>query len=492
MTPSRNVRTLAWTLGLGGAVGCTLTAGLTAALGVYSAHTLTYLTFIAAGLLGALVASRAPRNGVGWLMCAGSLTAILLYLPLDYAYAASAVERGSWPFAGLAFWLAAWTWVPLFCLFLPVLTVRFPDGAVPPRWRAVDWLAGAGTAVVAAGVALSPRDVMVFYLPLSQAQLALVSSSVQNPLGVSLPAVLAQALVGVGLALVLLAYAASVVSVVDRFRSARAEERLQLKWFAYAGVLLVAVLVVVGAASVILGVLPGGAVEIALHLSFFALPLAIAIAILRYRLYDIDLIINRTLVYGSLTAIVAALYAAVVAVGNRFFISASGQKSDAAYFVTAFVVVVAAYPIKDWLQHEVDRRIAHGNPSAVLGEFSADVEAVVSVLDVKRVAYRLVDQAVVAFGARGAALYLRSNDTSNPTYTRGHLNGEAVIEVPLHYENRQLGRLVLGSRHGDVTYSPHDRDLLQRSADLVSEALALAEHLGFRPPPDHGEERIRP
>ena len=98
-------------------------------------------------------------------------------------------------------------------------------------------------------------------------------------------------------------------------------------------------------------------------------------------------------------------------------------------------------------------------------------------------ARRLLDQAVDAFDARGAALYLRSGETSSPVYSRGDLNSDEGIEVPLRYEDRQLGRLVLGSRRGDVTYTEHDRDLLQRSADSVGEALALAEHLGFRPLP---------
>jgi hypothetical protein len=211
-----------------------------------------------------------------------------------------------------------------------------------------------------------------------------------------------------------------------------------------------------------------------------SLPVAIGIAILRYRLYEIDLIINRTLVYGSLTAILGAVYAAVITLLNRLFISASGQRSDAAYVVTAFVVVVASSPLKDWLQRQVDRRVPHASPSTVLEEFKGDVDVVISVIDVRRVARRLLDRAVAAFDARGAALYLHSSGSSNPFYSRGRLNGEEGVEVILRYEERQLGRLVLGSRRGDISYSPHDLEVLQRSADSVSEALALAEDLGFR------------
>ena len=104
-THESRLRTLAWALGLGGAIACALLVGWTVALGLFSPHALTYLTFIAAGLLGALIASREPRNGVGWLMCAASMAAILLYLPLDYGSTALVVEHGSWPLGGVALWL---------------------------------------------------------------------------------------------------------------------------------------------------------------------------------------------------------------------------------------------------------------------------------------------------------------------------------------------------------------------------------------------------
>ena len=456
--------------------------GLTVALGVFTPHALFYLTFIAAGLLGALVASREPRNSIGWIMCAASLAAIWLYLPFDYGYAARVVEHDAWPLGGLALWLAAWAWAPVLGLFLPPITVRFPDGARPARWRAVDWLAIAGTATTIVGIGLAPPDVLLPLLPLDPARHQVTASSISSPLGHPLPHGLATTVIAVGLGLFFLAYVASVASVVDRFRHARGNERLQLKWFAYAPV-LIAVTPVYGALALVIGVVPANDIEVVGHLSLFALPLAIGIAILRYHLYDIDLIINRTLVYGGLTAILAAVYAAAVTLLNRLFISVSGQKSDAAYVLTAFAVVVASSPVKDWLQREVDRRISHRSPSAVLDRFNADVESVVSVIDVHRVARRLLDEAVAAFDARGAALYLSSSHGPTPAYARGHINGKSGMEVALRYEDQHLGRLVLGSRRGDLSYTEHDRAALQRSADWVGEALALAEHLGFRPLP---------
>jgi hypothetical protein len=212
----------------------------------------------------------------------------------------------------------------------------------------------------------------------------------------------------------------------------------------------------------------------------FAVPLAIAIAILRYRLYDIDLIINRSLVYGSLTAILYAVYVAVTTFLQRLVISVSGQKSDAAYVLAAFVVAGAFNPLREWLQRVVNRRLGRATSSAALDQFSAKVDAVVSVIDVHEVACQLVDQSVVAFDAIGAALYL-SHGASDPFYSCGRLVGEAVVEVNLRHGGMQLGRLVLGNRRGGVAYTQRDRDSLQRSADAVGRALALASRLGHQP-----------
>ena len=493
VTRSRNLEILAWALGLTGALACGFTLAVTVALGLFSAEALGYLMFIATGLLGALVATREPRNSVGWLMCAASLAAILDRLPNDYAYFALVTQHGSWPLGGVALWLGAWAWVPLLGLFFPMIVGRFPDGKVPPRWRAVDWLAVSGTAAFAVSVALAPAEGMLVFLPSWEGGAVPLAPLIQNPLGASLPADLANQVRLVGLALIGLGVVAAVASLVARFRGARGDERLQLKWLAYSGVLMVAVLGFGGVASIVrygavVSFVSGPGLLDALvpfDVAALALPIALAIAILRYRLYDIELIINRTLVYGSLTAILGAAYTASSTLLQRLFVSVSGQKSDAAVVLSAFVVVVAFSPAKDWIQKQVDHRLGRGSPSSVLGKFRADVEAVVTVLDVHQVACRLLDQAVAAFDVRGAALYLQSSDVSNPHYSVGRLNSDMNIEVVLRHEDRQMGRLVLGSRRGDVGYTEHDRDELQRSADLVGEALALAEHLGHQPLPSY-------
>ena len=280
-----------------------------------------------------------------------------------------------------------------------------------------------------------------------------------------------------GLGTIILAYVLSAGALASRFRSAGHEEGIKLKWFAYAGALNAVSVVYSGIAWYRSGDLLNALLP--LEITVVTLPIAIGIAILRYRLFDIDLIINRSIVYLSLTAILAALYTAVITFLNRFVIAASGQKSDAAYIVTAFVVVAAFSPVKDALQRRVDRRLGGAHASAALEKFSSEVDSVVSVLDVHRVACRLVDQAVLAFDAYGAELHLVTSE--GPLYCHGHVNGQGGVEVALRHDGVQYGRLRVGRRHGDVAYSGHDREALQRSADIVGEALALAAHFGHLP-----------
>lgn len=488
MTRTPKAQTLAWTLGLLGAVACVAGAGVAVAFGAPAVFLLVYVVGILMGLLGALIASREAHNGIGWLMCATALATSLVHVPVGYGYFALVTVRGAWPLGSVAVWLGAWGWVLVLGVSLPLIAVRFPDGKAPSRWRVVDGLAIGGTTLFALAIALGRTNVLLDFLPIPGPSVAVLTSVVQNPLGITLPEVLLGQVQGTGLSLIMLGYLGAAAAVTARFRRARGDERVQLKWFAYSGVLIAMTFAYGGVAWNFFGQ-PLYLALTPLMVAYLTLPLAIGVAILRYRLYDIDLIINRTLVYVGVTAILGALYAAVITFLQRLFISTSGRRSDAAYVLTAFVVVVAFSPVKDTLQRRVDRRLARVSPTALLDKFREDVDAVVSVMDVHRVACRLVDQAVVAFNARGAALYLLPDDATKPVYTRGHLNGGVVVEVPLRHEGRMLGRLALGGRRGDVSYSTHDRDALQRSADSVGEALALAEHLGHRPLLDFRTEK---
>jgi hypothetical protein len=437
-----------------------------------------YLDGILFALLGALIAARQPRNSIGWLMIALGWLAGLFQVIAAYGYAALGVYHGAWPLGSLVAWIGAWIWGPTIG-FIALLTVRFPDGHIGRFGRSVDVIYAVGTTLFVLPVAFATPSVELSFSSLPAARLADELPYFHDPVTSYEPTRLLPPIQGVAITLILLASIVAAVSLTLRYREAKGDERVQIRWFAFAAALC-ATAVVYGAVAWWLFAQPFYLAFTPLELVALAIPASIGIAILRYRLYDIDLIINRTLVYGGMTAVLAALYAATVALLNRLFISVSGQKSDTAFFVTAFFVVVAASPVRDWLQRQVDRRVRHASPATVLEGFRSNVDAVVSVMDVNRVAQSLLDQALEAFDARGAELYLNPSE-KRPAYTRGHIKGEAEVEVILRFEDRQYGRLVLGSRRGDIEYTQPDRALLQRSADSVAEALALGSQLSFKP-----------
>jgi two-component system NarL family sensor kinase len=469
------VRTLAWALGLVGAAACVFAAAFHVALGLADQP----ITLVAGclfgvlmGMLGALVAGREPRNSIGWLMCLASVSMALVTLPTDYTYDALVLQHGALPFGEPVLWFASWASIPLFGVILPFILARFPNGRVRARWRLADWVAIAGTLAFGSSVALGSVS-----LPLAAPRvLALLMPYASNPLAVAIPPDVDAYVWMSGLSMIILAYVLSAGALVSRFRSATHEEGIKLKWFACAGTLMAIAVVYSGiewdrSGDLLVALIP-------FEVTLVTLPIAIGIAILRYRLFDIDLIINRTLVYGTTTAVLAAAYTAGITLFQRLYVASTGQKSDAAYVLTAFGVVVIFSPLKDWLQRTVDRRIGRRSPVAMLDEFRTSIDAVVSVMDVERIACRLVDQAVFAFDAHGAEVYLHGS--KGPVYCRGQVKGPASIEVPLRHAGEGLGRLVIGRRRGDIAYSRHDREALQRSADSVGEALALAARFGHQ------------
>jgi hypothetical protein len=465
---------LAWALGLGGALACTFTLGLTIALGLFSPQAVVFLIFIASGLLGAIVASREPSNSVGWLMCAGSLAGVMLALPLDYGYLALVVEHGSWPLGGTALWLEAWGWSPLIGMFFSMITLRFPDGRVPPRWRIVDWLAVAGTVVFALSLALAPPSVLSGFQFLSSAQaFQLLAPHIHNPLDLSLPVDLLGQVRLIGLVMILLAGVGSVASVVGRFRRSTGVERLQLKWFAYSGVLVGVGFVYLLVALVFLKQSYGDA-NLPLDAAAFSLPIAIGIAILRYHLYDIDLIINRTLVYAILTAILGGVYVAGIEFTQRLFVFYTGQRSDTAIVIMVFAVATLFTPVQKWAEGAVERRLGGRSPAERLEMLASSVEEIIRVIDPHRIARWLVDESVRSFEADGGELYLEAHHSTEPFHVAGHITGRPALEVAVRHGHERLGRLLLGHRRKSF-YSERDRAAIQRSADVLGEALTVAD-----------------
>jgi hypothetical protein len=290
------------------------------------------------GSVGALIAMRRPENRVGWVLVVMGLISGLMGIVNQYPVLSDAA-RESLPFSGLARWVSAWIWVPAAAGLGSLLPLIFPDGHLPsPRWRAAVLLA-----LVAVGTLVASIIVIVQPLgPLRPTPMVAIPSEHLTPF------------MAAGLALYLAALAAAAASLVRRYRSSRAEERQQIKWVAYATVFIA------------LGAVPGmsplllGQVFFVSTAGFFAL--AIGIAVMRYRLYEIDLIINRTLVYGALSAVLAGVYTASITLSQRLFMAVTGEHSDAAIVLTTLIVAATFTPLKGRLQTIVDHRIKAATP----------------------------------------------------------------------------------------------------------------------------------
>src|SRR5215207_1176828 len=240
----------------------------------------TVLTF---SVLGAMIASRQPRNAIGWLFCGIGLVASLNSLSGSYAEYRLAGGYGPWNLAETAAWYASWSWTLWVYVPTTFLLLLFPDGRLPsPRWRPVAWCAVLGLIGFVAGYTLDPGPLGDF-------------PRITNPYGVDSPILDAIAVAGAILALA--SMLASAVSLIVRMRRAGRVERQQIKWLAYGGALVVGAVFVSG----VISIWSGDAAIAVIIISLLGVPVFTGIAIVRHRLYDIDLLINRTLVYGSLT-----------------------------------------------------------------------------------------------------------------------------------------------------------------------------------------------
>jgi hypothetical protein len=299
-----------------------------------------FLTFSA---VGALVASRRPTNPIGWIFCCVALTNVIWALALEYTLYAFVFHPGALPGEEVAAWLVTgWISSLGWALMLTFVPLLFPTGRLlSPRWRLVAYLAAFMCALQVFAVAFRPGPVDPS-LP-----------GVRNPLGLGGAAGLFALLDRAGPVFVLLTVLVCVGSLVLRLLRARGEERQQIKWFAYA-VMVLMVLVLISAVPGDFG--PASLWAVVFALGVIGIPTAAGVAILRYRLYEIDLIINRTLVYGSLTAVLVVVYFGTIVALQRVFVSLTGEKSTLAVVASTLAIAALFSPLRRQVQGVVDRR----------------------------------------------------------------------------------------------------------------------------------------
>jgi hypothetical protein len=339
VTPRAAVR-LAW--GLWGlavallvaamAIGPWLVLGYVGVLGVLS---LAFLT------VGAFLGGRRPGNAVGWLLLGWGM--VMAFSAFTGAYVERGLVRdpGSLPGPGWAAWAEAVLWHPAFGL-LAFLLLLFPHGRLPSRrWRPFAWATVAVYLTLSLSAALAPGAVELYYPEATPPMRLPVAGLADSVFGWLLPGQL-------------LLLATALVSVVLRLRRAHWEERQQVKWFVYT---VVTVVVLFIAGVVVLG---AGY----LFPLFILIPASVAVAVFKYRLYEIDRLINRTLVYGLLSALLIGVYTGLVFLLGRLLDPATG---DSALAVAASTLAVAALfqPARRRIQAVVDRRFNRARYDAV-------------------------------------------------------------------------------------------------------------------------------
>jgi hypothetical protein len=352
---------------------------------------LTGVLSLAFPMVGALIASRLPTNPIGWLFCgmgvlytAGRFTSAYA----DYALG----ENFAFPGGEYVAWFSSCLWfaVPTLGVFLILL---FPDGQLPSRrWRLVAWAALVGAALAVIGTAFIPDYLIVSH------------PYVDNPfgiVGVIGGGLTTYELFGasrfLGVMLLLTSSLATLFSLILRLHHTRGIERQQITWFLFAAVPLTVFLGLIELDLLVLNltydfyfrfdflfnngtsIFPSwetfNGVQYVAVFALLSTPVCTYIAILKYRLYDIDLVINRTLVYGSLTVTLVALYFGGIVVLQRFFVLLTGQRSTLAVVASTLLIAALFNPLRRRIQSFIDRRFFRSKYDArkTLEAFSAQL-----------------------------------------------------------------------------------------------------------------------
>ncbi len=357
--------------------------------------------------VGAVIASRSSsKNPIGWLFCAIGLSFGVIHFSAQYAIYTLLAQPGTLVGGEAAAWIVSWAWVLAVGLIV-FLALLFPDGRLPNRrWRWFSWLSLTLILMGAVSGAFTPG-------------LILSLGRINNPLGVEgLPNVwkLVQTLM---LTLIFV----SAASLFMRLRRAKGVERQQIKWFTYTGVVASSAALLTYTISEAIGALWLKWVGyVVMQVSIIGMPISMGMAILRYRLYNIDLLINRTLVYGSLTAMLALVYFGGVTVTQAIFRTLTGQQEQPQLAVVVSTLVIAALfnPLRRRIQGFIDRRFYRRKYDAAktLEAFSAKLK---DETDLDALHAELLGVVKETMQPAHVSLWLRPDSTSN---------GEKPVEEP--------------------------------------------------------------
>ncbi|MDP9327047.1 MAG: sensor histidine kinase [Actinomycetota bacterium] len=477
---ARTASAVAWSLCLVsvGLIVATLVIGLLgrSPMGFYGqVGGLTLATF---PLVGALIASRRPKNPIGWIFCAVGLSFGLSSLATGWSDYALIREPGALPFGSFFSWVATWVWPPGILLLFTFVLLLFPDGRLlSRRWRPVAWIAAFDLIALIVPVAITAW-------PIRGPLLSRISDDA--PAAAPQSFKVAYSIQVFGILLMFVLGLVSAASLIVRWRRARGDERQQIKWFAFAGAVLVVVVIL---ASPLFHI--GDQLQV---LTFPLIPVASAIAILKYRLYDIDLVIRRTVVFGVIAVFITAVYMALV-VGPILLLGGGGDRPSVVLSaVAAAVVAVAFQPIRLRAQRFANRLVygKRATPYEVLSEFSERMGETYAAEDVLPRMARIMGEGT---GASRAQVWLRTGpelrraaswpDGEGPSGSLP-VSGDALpafegaaLAVPVRHQGQLLAALTV-TKPSSEPITPAEEKLvadLAAQAGLVLRNVALIDDL---------------
>jgi two-component system NarL family sensor kinase len=480
MSKTDSIKRLAWVL-VGVAI-LLLSVGLTLSL-VYIAQTgntrpllshqaLIPLITLSYALLGGWIISRHPKHWIGWLYIITALLYSLMALTVGNTAFQSLSPTNPLPWSGWLNWLNRWIWVLALVLPFILVLLFFPDGRLlSRRWWLLVGLTLIGLIGGMVSLALHPGPINSWYIPGS------------NPYGIPGTEALFEAVLNTSGALLAFAAVGALLAVGLRFRRSKGVEREQLKWVVFTTATLFVVLASI--TSLITLFMSEPIVKelsiILTDLYILGIAVSISIAILRHRLYDIDLTLNRTLVYGGLTLIVMGVY--VVLVGGLGLLF-QAQGSWPLSLLGVGIVAIAVQPVREWLQRAVNR-LMYGDrddPYAALSRLSQRLESTFApeaILPniVGAVAHSL-KLPYVAIALAGRSDSANASETFPTVAAYGSPTPDR-LQLPLAYQGETIGSLIVGVRAGEA-FSPTDRRLLEdlaRQVGVAAHALKLTVDL---------------
>ena len=405
------------------------------------------LTFLSFPAMGLLIIRHRPRNAVGWLLLGIGLNIYLIFSNEDYAAFALITHPGWLPGGEVFAWLSAVAYIPVLLMLLLFLPMLFPDGRLlSPRW----WIVVA-SGLVFAGLAFVSNGFMPGHV--SSTYPALI-----NPLGIAGSREFLTNLNDLSAPFGLFAILGMLTSVVVRYRRGDSLQRRQLRGFFMAMVIAVVPFALYG--------LNEGLSSLLVVLLVPLVPISIALAVLRYRLYDIDVVINRALVYGSLAVFITAVYVGIV-VGIGVVIGArSGPDVPLSILATA-VVAVAFQPVRKWVQRQANHLVygKRATPYEVMAGFA---DRMAETLAVDEVLPRMAEAAARGVSAPAARVTLRLPEGSDRITSWPDDTSAAHFShvLPVSYRGEQVGEIAIRKRPGE-SITPSEAKLL---ADLASQA----------------------